>query len=251
AREELRRRMAAAREQLARYESTAAQRAAAQAELDTARRAQPVIEAIDEAREIVLDARRRETAARESADRPAAALAVSEAADLRLDLLVTEASGAQSDTGESGGDALAGHRSGGPAAATGRVLTPRLRADADLEGAIRAWSERSGSLDTAIVEARSAAKTARDLDALRAEDARLARREQQLTQRLEELPAAIAAAELRSRESGEAKAALPALASECERLRTAASAAAELVRRRGDLDAARVEFENARSAHND
>jgi len=220
--DELRRRMRAAREQLAGYEASAERRRAAQAELDTARRAQPVIEAIDEAREIVVAARKLDTAAHESASRLATALVVPEAADLRRDLLT------------SGPDELS-----------------RLRDDADLDAAVRAWSAQAGGLDAVRADATVAAELSGELAELRAEDETLTRRVDELTRRHGELPDTIAAADLLLREASEAKAALPALASECDRLRTAASAAAELARRRTDLDATRVEFESARAAHND
>ncbi|WP_040798172.1 AAA family ATPase [Nocardia higoensis] len=295
AQDELRRRMTAAREQLARFEATAERRRAAQAELDTARRAQPVIEAIDEAREIVVTARRLEADAGRSADRLAAALAVPEAADLRLDLLVGRSdppaellvaeSGAAQRTdaalpdgaaepprphgdaepldgaaersrlrGEAGlPDGVAqGSRLQGDGGLLDDAAQPaRLRDDADLDAAMRAWSAHAGALDIVQADATAAAELSVELKDLRAEDERLTRREDELTRRHGELPAAITAAELRLREASEAKAALPALASECDRLRTAANAAAELVRRRTDLDATRVEFESARASHND
>ncbi|MBF6355361.1 AAA family ATPase [Nocardia higoensis] len=262
--DESRRRMTAARDQLARYDATAEQRRAAQAELDTARRAQPVIEAIDEAREKVVTARTLEKAAHRSADRLAAALAVPEAADLRLDLpatVLSETSSGLSSAaspgarggGNSGGSDGSGAdgRGGEPESGSVPADSPRLREDADLDAAVRAWSAQAGALDAVRVDATAAAELSGELAELRAEDAKLARREDELTHRHRELPAAITAAEHQLREASAAKAALPALVSECERLHTAASAAADLARRRIDLDATRVEFESARATHND
>lgn len=272
--DELRRRMTAAREQLTGHQARAEQRRAAQAELDTARRAQPVIEAIDEAREIVVAARKLESAAQESAYRLATALAVPEAADLRRDLLTSEhddsspmlspeesagtggdvGAGADGLDGGSRAGAVRGSRLGAgadPGDGSALAAHPRLRADADLDAAVRAWSAQAGALDAVRTDATAAAELSGELVELRAEEDKLGHRVDELTRRHGELPAAITAADLLLREAGEARAALPALAAECERLRTAASAAAELARRRTDLDGTRVEFESARAAHND
>ncbi|NKX88539.1 AAA family ATPase [Nocardia coubleae] len=85
---ELHARMRAARSELEAYTAAAAHRAALERELDQARRAEPVVQAIDEARTVVRDLRRAETATRAAATELATQLRAEAAADLPgLDLL--------------------------------------------------------------------------------------------------------------------------------------------------------------------
>ncbi|MBF6362511.1 SMC family ATPase [Nocardia farcinica] len=262
--DDLRRRMAAAHDQLTRYHATADQRGARRAELEAARRAQPVTEAIDEARAAVMESRHRENEARTAARALATALAVPEAADLRADLLVSddvavardssrggapvaETDGLTSALGSQEPEATAARR----AAAGSEATDPHLRDDADLDAAVRRWSTLIGALDAVRADATTAAESTAELANLRAEDDDLARRTAELIERRAALPESITAADRRLREAGDAAAALPALAAECERLQSAASAAVELAKRRTALDATRVEFETARAAHND
>ncbi|WP_280195666.1 SMC family ATPase, partial [Nocardia farcinica] len=262
--DDLRRRMSAAHDQLTRYHATADQRGAHRAELEAARRAQPVTEAIDEARAAVMESRHRENEARTAARALATALAVPEAADLRADLLVSddgavardssrggapvaETDGLTSALGSQEPEATAARR----AAAGSEATDPHLRDDADLDAAVRRWSTLIGALDAVRADATTAAESTAELANLRAEDDDLARRTAELIERRAALPESITAADRRLREAGDAAAALPALAAECERLQSAASAAVELAKRRTALDATRVEFETARAAHND
>ncbi|WP_280486824.1 SMC family ATPase [Nocardia farcinica] len=262
--DDLRRRMAAAHDQLTRYHATADQRGARRAELEAARRAQPVTEAIDEARAAVMESRHRENEARTAARALATALAVPEAADLRADLLVSddgavardssrggapvaETIGLTSDLGSQEPEGAAARR----AAAGSETTDPHLRDDADLDAAVRRWSTLIGALDAVRADATTAAESTAELANLRAEDDDLARRTAELIERRAALPESITAADRRLREAGDAAAALPALAAECERLQSAATAAVELAKRRTALDATRVEFETARAAHND
>ncbi|MGW4739891.1 AAA family ATPase [Nocardia xishanensis] len=230
---ELRRRMTAARAQLDDYAASAEHRAALRAELAAAQRAQPVAEAIDEARAAVMTSRRRASEAAAVAARLAGALLEPAAADLDgATLVAPESAGAEEDT--------SADRSG-----------PAIRADADLDAAVRRWSAQIGALDEVSADATAADRLRREIDELRTESAALTERMAQLTGRRERLPATIAAAEARVREATEAAATLPSLTAECERLQAAATAAVELAGRRTDLDRTRIEFETARTVHND
>ncbi|MEV0686136.1 SMC family ATPase [Nocardia sp. NPDC050378] len=85
---ELHARMRAARSELEAYTAAAPHRADLERELDQARRAEPVVQAIDEARTVVRDLRRAETATRAAATELATQLRAEAAADLPgLDLL--------------------------------------------------------------------------------------------------------------------------------------------------------------------
>ncbi|MGQ4616454.1 AAA family ATPase [Nocardia sp. R7R-8] len=215
---ELRRRMSAARAQLDDYAAGAARRAALQAELDLARRAEPVCAAIDEARAAVQNQRRRDSDKHTAATHLASGLLEPASAEL-------------------GGVEL--------------VDGDRVRDDADIDTAIQRWSAQIGALDEVQTDVATATRLGGELDALRAEDAALARRVTELAARRQELPAALTAAETRLREAAEAVAALPGITAETERLQAAATAAVELAARRTALDHARVEFEAARTAHLD
>ncbi|WP_181723439.1 AAA family ATPase [Nocardia gipuzkoensis] len=217
---ELRRRMSAARAQLDDYAAGAELRAAAQAELELARRAEPVAAAIDEARSAVRTQRQRDGEERDAARRLADRLLEPASVELGGTELV-DPDGAQ------------------------------VRDDADIDAAIQRWSGQIGALDEVLTVAAGATRLEGELGALRTEDATLARRVTELAARRDELPAALTAAEARLREATEAVAALPGITSETERLQAAATAAVELAARRTDLDHARVEFDAARSAHLD
>ncbi|MGY5206385.1 AAA family ATPase [Nocardia gipuzkoensis] len=217
---ELRRRMSAARAHLDDYAAGAELRAAAQAELELARRAEPVAAAIDEARSAVRTQRQRDGEERDVARRLAARLLEPASVELGGTELV-DPDGAQ------------------------------VRDDADIDASIQRWSGQIGALDEVLTVAAGATRLEGELGALRTEDATLARRVTELAARRDELPAALTAAEARLREATEAVAALPGITSETERLQAAATAAVELAARRTDLDHARVEFDAARSAHLD
>ncbi|MGY2056241.1 AAA family ATPase [Nocardia gipuzkoensis] len=217
---ELRRRMSAARAHLDDYAAGAELRAAAQAELELARRAEPVAAAIDEARSAVRTQRQRDGEERDVARRLAARLLEPASVELGGTELV-DPDGAQ------------------------------VRDDADIDASIQRWSGQIGALDEVLTVAAGATRLEGELGALRTEDATLARRVTELAARRDELPAALTAAEARLREATEAVAALPGITSETERLQAAATAAVELGARRTDLDHARVEFDAARSAHLD
>ncbi|MBF6474805.1 MULTISPECIES: AAA family ATPase [Nocardia] len=217
---ELRRRMSAARAQLDDYAAGAELRAAAQAELELARRAEPVAAAIDEARAAVRTQRQRDGEERDATRRLAARLLEPASVELGGTELV-DPDGAQ------------------------------VRDDADIDAAIQRWSGQIGALDEVLTVAAGATRLEGELGALRTEDATLARCVTELAARRDELPAALTAAEARLREATEAVAALPGITSETERLQAAATAAVELAARRTDLDHARVEFDAARSAHLD
>ncbi|MBF6248766.1 SMC family ATPase, partial [Nocardia elegans] len=168
--DDLRRRMAAAHDQLTRYHATADQRGARRAELEAARRAQPVTEAIDEARAAVMESRHRENEARTAARALATALAVPEAADLRADLLVSDDGAVARDSSREGapvaetigmasdlGSQEPEVAAAGRAAAGSETTDPHLRDDADLDAAVRRWSTLIGALDAVRADATTAA----------------------------------------------------------------------------------------------
>ncbi|WP_454195293.1 AAA family ATPase [Nocardia sp. Marseille-Q1738] len=218
---ELRRRMAAARRQLDDYAADAERRGALQAELELARRAEPVAAAIDEARAAVRTQRQRDSEKHSAAIRLADRLREPASADL-------------------GGAELLRSDDDAP-----------VRDDADIDAAIQRWSGQIGALDEVRADAATATRLGDELVALHAEDTTLAERIIQLTERRDQLPAALAGAEARLREATEAAAALPGLTAESERLQTAATAAVELAARRTALDHARIELDTARTAHLD
>ncbi|MFX0575811.1 AAA family ATPase [Nocardia nepalensis] len=222
---ELRRRMTAARERLDEYTATADYRADLQAELELARRAAPVAEAIDEARAAVMHARRKTDETHRIAARLAALLAEPAGADVAgIELIRIE---------------------------SGPDDAPTVAADADVDAAIRRWSAQIGALDEVSADATTATRLTSELAALRDEDTALTGRVDKLTRLRRQLPESIATIDARLRETTEAAAKLPTLTAECERLQTAAAAAVELAGRRTTLDHARVEFESARAAHLD
>ncbi|WP_406232895.1 AAA family ATPase [Nocardia sp. NBC_01009] len=222
---ELRRRMAVARQQLDEYTSAAVHRADLQAELESARRAAPVDEAIGEARAAVMHARRKADESQRVAARLAGLLVEPAAADIAgIDLIAIEA----------GADA-----------------SPIVGADADIDAAIRRWSGQIGALDEVGADAAIATTLTTELSGLHDEAATLTARVCELTRLREELPGSIVTTEGRLREATEAAASLPGLSAECERLQIAAAAAVEIAGHRSALDRARIEFESNRTAHND
>ncbi|WP_433731824.1 AAA family ATPase [Nocardia sp. CA-129566] len=222
---ELRRRMAAARERLDEYAAAADHRADLQAELELARRAAPVAEAIDAARAAVVLARRKADERQRIAARLAALLAEPAGADI---------AGIELISVEPGPDAM-----------------PTVDAAADVDAAIRRWSAQIGALDEVRADATTATRLTSELATLRDEDVALTGRVDKLNRLRRQLPESIATIEARLRETTAAAAALPTLTAECERLQTAAAAAVELAGRRTTLDHARIEFESARAAHLD
>ncbi|MBF6174417.1 AAA family ATPase [Nocardia blacklockiae] len=120
-----------------------------------------------------------------------------------------------------------------------------------LEAAVRRWSAQIGGLDEVRADAESAKALTAELAGLRTEYANLSAGVEKLSVRRAELPESIRTAEVRLRAAADAMAGLAGLAAECDRLRAAATAAVELVRRRAESAQAREEYEAARSAHAD
>ncbi|MFE9578350.1 AAA family ATPase [Nocardia sp. NPDC006044] len=223
---DLRRRMSAARKQLDDYTAATDHRTALHAELELARRAEPVAAAIDEARDAVMQMRRRDAETVSASSTLAARLLEPGGTDLGGAELVQVTSAQSAD----------------PAV---------IRDDADIDAAIRRWSAQIGGLDEVRADATAATRLTRELAGLRDEDAALNTQVTKLTRLREQLPGSLATLEARLREATNAAATLPTLTAECERLQTAAAAAVELASRKTGLDHARVEFESARAAHND
>ncbi|MBB5912566.1 exonuclease SbcC [Nocardia transvalensis] len=117
--------------------------------------------------------------------------------------------------------------------------------------AVQRWTAQIGGLDEVRVDAESASALTVELTELRTESAELAGRIEKMAVRRAELPETIRTAEVRLREAADAMAGLAGMAAECERLRSAATAAVELVRCRTESAQARTEYEAARSAHTD
>ncbi|WP_327093622.1 AAA family ATPase [Nocardia vinacea] len=222
---ELRRRMTAARERLDEYAAAADHRADLQAELESARRAAPVAEAIDEARAAVVHARRKSDETHRIAARLAALLAEPAGVDVAgLELIAVE---------------------------RGQDGVPTVAADADVDAAIRRWSAQIGALDEVSADATTATRLTSELGTLRDEDTTLSGRVDKLNRMRQQLPESIATIEARLRETTEAAAKLPTMTAECERLQASATAAVELAGRRTTLDHARIELESVRAAHLD
>ncbi|MEV0434000.1 SMC family ATPase [Nocardia sp. NPDC050413] len=279
---ELHARMRAARSELEAYTAAAPHRAALERELDQARRAEPVVQAIDEARTIVRDLRRAETATRAAATELATQLRAEAAADLPgLDLLTVitdepdEArqnprADAAGDAGTASGrstdtDGETDHRSGANGrgvhgangggvrdASSGGVAAGPVRDVAgDLDGAVSRWNALIGVLGEVRAEAVTARQLAGDLTAHEAEAERLTRRAGELARRREELPAMIASAQEQLREATDAAAALPGLRNDLSKWQDSAAAAVELTTKRPALDRAQAELDEARRAHLD
>ncbi|WP_227996601.1 AAA family ATPase [Nocardia australiensis] len=222
---ELCRRMSTAQQQLDEYTAGAGHRAGLEAELELAGRAAPVAEAIDEARAAVMHARRKGDETRRIAGELAMLLGEPTGSDIAGIELVPI---------ETGSDAM-----------------PVVDPQADLDAAIQRWSAQIGALDEVSSDATAAIELTAEVSSLRAEDTTLTRRAVELTRLREQLPGSIRTTDARLREATEAAATLPGLSAECERLRTAATAAVELARHRTTLDRVRIELESARTAHND
>ncbi|MFC9996652.1 AAA family ATPase [Nocardia sp. NPDC127526] len=144
---------------------------------------------------------------------------------------------------------------GGAPAASDRLGASEHTRDAEpsagLHAAIERWTVQLGALDEVRADAESATVLSAELRRLRQEQAELSGRAEKLARQRDELPESIAGVEARLREATDAAAGLPVLAAECERLRTAARSALELVTRRTELEQARAAFEAARMTHLD
>jgi len=124
-------------------------------------------------------------------------------------------------------------------------------APAGIEGAIGRWAAQIGALDEVRADAESAQRLSVELVGLRRERAALEAGLERVSGQRNALPEAIGALDIRVREAEQAAAGLTGLQTECERLRTAAAAAADLEQRRAELTSAATEFETVRLAHID
>ncbi|MEU1983447.1 AAA family ATPase [Nocardia sp. NPDC019395] len=280
---EQRRRLALAQQQFDEYTAGAGQRQADRAELERARRAEPVAAALAEANTAVETARQCDVAADSAARRLTGLVDEPECTDIPGIHLVRPPEAAErgsgSRTGEPGERATASHHDAGvtaedddfalfalDSAQAAQPLT-QTRSDSDdvarraaagsavpdedlaLDSAIRGWSAVLGKLDEIRADAAVAEKLRAELVELRESAEELRARAAGLTERRAQLPETIANAQARAREAGDAQAALPGLRAECERLQEAATAAVGLAQARTGLDRARVELDAARSAH--
>ncbi|WP_410870547.1 AAA family ATPase [Nocardia sp. A7] len=225
-------RMAAARTELATYTASAPRRTELEHELVRARRAEPVVQAIDEARSAVRALRRSETATRSATGELADQLLAPAAADIAgadlLTVVMDEPIGPAGDAGVG-------------------VLDVR----GDLDAAISQWNALLGVLGEVRADAVTARQLTGDLAAHESEAARLTQRAVELGQRRLELPTAIAAAQEQLREATDAAAALPGVRNELTKWQDCAAAAVEIARQRPALDKAQAEHDSARRAHLD
>lgn len=264
-------RMAAARAELTTYTADAPRRAELERELEQARRAEPVVHAIDEARSAVRALRRAEASTRAVAGELAVQLGAEAAADIAgLDLLtvvlddatdvpaegLNSADGlgdtrADGDLGtDSGSPEIAGRRSG-PRGVRRADLGRVREVEGDLDGAVSQWNALLGVLGEVRADAELARQLAVDLTAHEAEAARLTQRAGEFAQRRADLPAVIAGAGEQLREATDAAAALPGLRTELGKWQESAAAAVELAAQRPALDRAQAEFDAARRTHLD
>lgn len=265
---DLRRRMTTAQQQLDNYTAATAHRTDLTVELEAARRAAPVAEAIDEARAAVMLWRRGQKETLSAAQRLAGRLVEPGSADLDggdlLQYPTVDGGLAAFDAEGRGGSArvlgdadartaenVAHTAAAGPSGARGDDAHPTVREDADLDAAVRQWSARVGALDEVRADVTVAERLTAELVALGKDAEAFCDRAGQLAERRAQLPAAIALVEARLRASTDAVAILPALAADCERLQATATAAVELATRRTALDHSGVDFEKARATHND
>lgn len=258
-----RRRLALARQQLADLEAGAGQRAAERAELDRARRAEPVAVALAEAESAWRAAREQDTEATAAAARLTRLAEEPDSADIPGIRLVLR--GPENDAGPGpastveGDPALFAVAAGPvpparkPSAGDGPEEAPDDREvpdeDFGLDTAIRGWSAVLGKLEEIRADAAAAAELRAELAELHDSERKLGARSAELAERRARLPEIIAGAQARAREADDAKAALPGLRAECERLRTAATAAVALASARTTLDRARLDLDSARAAH--
>ncbi|WP_435827975.1 AAA family ATPase [Nocardia asteroides] len=266
---ELHARMAAARAELAGYTASAERRAELEHELAQARRAEPVVQAIDEARSAVRALRRAETATRTVAGRLAVQVNAEAAADIAgIDLLeiVFDVDDSERpevaavEPGHSGPERRSAGHAGplGEKAGSTREnhpgsFDPGAVRDVvgDLDGAVSQWNALLGVLGEVRADAEVAQQLTAELSAHEAEAIRLTQRATELGERRVALPAVLAEAGEQLREATDAAAALPGLRTELGKWQESAAAAVELARQRPALDRAQAEFDAARRTHLD
>ncbi|MFD4351995.1 AAA family ATPase [Nocardia sp. NPDC058518] len=232
---ELHTRTAAARAELATYTASAPRRAELEHELVQARRAEPVVQAIDEARSAVRALRRSETATRSATGELADQLRAPAAADITgVDLLTVVT------------DDPIGPADGRDAAAPGAGV---LDVGGDLDAAISQWNALLGVLGEVRADVVTARQLTADLAAHEGEAGRLTQRSGELARRRLELPAAIGSAQEQLREATDAAAALPGIRNELSKWQDSAAAAVEIARRRPALDKTRTEHDSAWRVH--
>ncbi|WP_446225806.1 AAA family ATPase [Nocardia sp. IBHARD005] len=264
---ELHTRMAAARTELATYTASAPRRAELEHELVKARRAEPVVQAIDEARSAVRALRRAETATRGATGELADQLLAPAAADIAgvdlLTVVVDEPLGppdGREGAAAVGGrpdhmpaDRLSGGLPGGVVGAgtgrQGRGSVAGAGVRGDLDAAISQWNAVLGVLGEIRADVVTARQLTADLAAHEGEAGRLTQRSGELARRRLELPAAIGSVQEQLREATDAAAALPGVRNELSKWQDSAAAAVEIARRRTPLDNARTEHDSAWRVH--
>jgi DNA repair protein SbcC/Rad50 len=122
---------------------------------------------------------------------------------------------------------------------------------ADLETAVRAWTEELGRLDAVVADLKTAAQLESTVQRLTAEQATAAAESQQLTAEHDAIPAEIEAAERELSRCTDEASEIPILADRKERAADALAAAAELATHRAALAKASARFEASRARYND
>ncbi|MFD3594854.1 AAA family ATPase [Nocardia sp. NPDC058640] len=216
-------RMAAARAELAAYTASAPRRTELEHELAQSRRAEPVVQAIDEARSAVRNLRRAEVSTRRAAIELADQLRAPAAADIAGVLTVVPI-----DLPADGVDV-----------------------EGDLDVAVSQWNALLGVLGEVRADAVTARQLTTDLAAHEREAGRLTQRAAALAQRRLEVPAAIGSVQEQLREATDAAAALPGIRNDLGKWQDSAAAAVDIARQRPALDRAQAEFDTARRVHLD
>ena len=122
---------------------------------------------------------------------------------------------------------------------------------ANLESAVRAWTEELGRLDAVVADLKTVATLESTVQRLIAEHTAATARSQQLTAEQDAIPAEIEAAELELSRCTEEANEIPVLTDRKDRATDAMAAAAELATHRAALAKARERFESSRARHND
>ncbi|MFD3506150.1 AAA family ATPase [Nocardia sp. NPDC058666] len=216
-------RTAAARDELAAYTASAPRRTELEHELVRARRAEPVVQAIDEARSAVRNLRRAEVSTRRAATELADQLCAPAATDIAGVLTVVPI-----DLPADGVDV-----------------------EGDLDVAVSQWNALLGVLGEVRADAVTARQLTTDLAAHEREAGRLTQRAAALAQRRLEVPAAIGSVQEQLREATDAAAALPGIRNDLSKWQDSAAAAVDIARQRPALDRAQAELDTARRVHLD
>ncbi|NMN97589.1 AAA family ATPase [Antrihabitans stalactiti] len=122
---------------------------------------------------------------------------------------------------------------------------------ADLESAVRAWTEELGRLDLVVADVKTVASLESTVQRLVAEQKAATAQSQQLAAEHDAIPAEIDAAERELVRCTDEASEIPVLTDRKDRAADAVAAAAELLTLRAALGKANAQFESSRARHND